>query len=146
MLTFKNTSIFDPLEQFELIKLGNTKILQVSLVFLFIYIYILIVNSGKFDFYGLKHKKFLVKCTLNFILNITKNSLRIKRQNMFIIIFLIFIYILICNCTALIPYTFTTTSSLVVTLYLARMLFSIKCICTIVQIYSYHEPQKGDTF
>jgi F-type H+-transporting ATPase subunit a len=54
---------------------------------------------------------------------IFKSNVHIKKKYMFFLIFLIFLYILFCNSIGLIPYTFTITSSLVVTFFVSAMFF-----------------------
>jgi F-type H+-transporting ATPase subunit a len=123
MRTFEYILMLDPLEQFDLTKLGNINILQSGLFFSCAYTYALVAKAKKSDFYDLKHKNLSMRCILDFIFNAIKGSLHIKRHNMLVGVGLTFIYILMCNCIGLVPYTFTNTSSLVVTFYLAIMLF-----------------------
>lgn len=57
--------------------------------------------------------------TYNLVKNIQKNNTSLKRKQYFTILFFLFIFILISNLVGLIPYSFTVTSSFIVTFFLA---------------------------
>lgn len=114
--------IFDPLEQFDIINVCNWQNNLESFT-LIIFLIIFILFNPYFDFYLLSNKNFFLVKAIDFIKGMIQNTLHIKKKYMFFFIFIIFMYILFCNCIGMIPYTFTVTSSLIVTFFLAATFF-----------------------
>jgi ATP synthase subunit 6 len=122
-LTFK-IKISSPLEQFEIFPIGvyfnNSAIFIIfslaALVFFFIYlnkIYLIIPNRWQR----------LIELPFNFIKNITIENINIVYQVYFPYIYLYFLVILSYNLFGMIPYSFTITSHLAITFYLALSAF-----------------------
>ena len=55
--------------------------------------------------------------------SIVKSNTSLKRNQYFSILFFLFIFILVSNLVGLVPYSFTSTSSFVITFFLALSYF-----------------------
>lgn len=119
-----------PLEQFELITLlfhrvglgivpGLNVISNLSIILFFNVVLIrtlfgFIFDKGQFNAWQL----FLIE-TYNLVKSILLSNIAIKRQQYFTTLLFLFVFILISNIMGLIPYSFTITSSFVITFFLA---------------------------
>jgi F-type H+-transporting ATPase subunit a len=119
---FVDTIIFDPLEQFDIVNYCTWSS-NITAFMLFIFLLFIFFSNSFSDFYLMSYKNYFIKKVINFVRVIVKSNVRIKKKYMFFLIFLIFLYILFCNSIGLIPYTFTITSSLVVTFFISAMFF-----------------------
>jgi F0F1-type ATP synthase membrane subunit a len=119
---FVNTNIFDPLEQFDIINYCTWSS-NISGLMLFLFLIFIFFSRNLSDFYLMSYKNYFIKKLFDFVRVIVKSNIRIKKRYMFFLILLIFIYILFSNSIGLIPYTFTITSSLIVTFFIASMFF-----------------------
>jgi F-type H+-transporting ATPase subunit a len=119
---FVPVSIFDPLEQFGVINYCSysSNVSTFALAVLFIIFFFL--NNFP-DVYLMRYKNFFIKKVFNFVRLIVNSNILIKKRYMFFLVLLIFMYILLSNIVGLIPYTFTVTSSLAVTFFIASMFF-----------------------
>ena len=128
--------IGSPLEQFiifNIITFENIKeniITNISLNFLIVFLFLIILffNLNSF-FYNFINKEFLVKKIIKFLKNIFVENVSIKKPYFFSIIVYIFSIIVLSNTLGLIPFCFTTTSSIIVT-------FSISLGCFINIIFT----------
>jgi F-type H+-transporting ATPase subunit a len=119
---FVHINIFDPLEQFDIVQYCSWSS-NISTFMLIIFLTIFFFSTSSSDFYLVTYKNFLIKKVFDFVKIVVKNNIHIKKKYMFFLIFLIFTYILFSNSVGLIPYTFTVTSSLVVTFFISSMFF-----------------------
>ena len=124
-----------PLDQFEIIALwfywtginipvGLTIITNLTIILWFNALVIrnlfaLIYDKGKFNSW----QYFLFEI-YNLVKSIIKSNTSLKRQQYFTILFFLFLFILISNIVGLIPYSFTTTSSFVITFFIALSHFN----------------------
>lgn len=131
-------NILHPLEQFEVMTLCHywvatctyvcyhyTVLTNVFLVLL-INLIILICFLEIFEYYTWEIKNvfyyILMEC-INLVKNILRNNLVMVRSPYFTMLFYLFMTIVISNLVGLLPYSFTITSSGVVTLFLAFIYF-----------------------
>jgi ATP synthase subunit 6 len=123
-----------PLDQFDIVAMKNTIarvglpqiIFIISTITMYgIILSIIIRNSLQFDNYTAKGNAYKKAILIMYIVvrNIIKNNLSLKRYAYFTILFFLFIFIFTSNMLGLIPYSFTLTSSFVITFYLASSHF-----------------------
>lgn len=133
-MTFPNIQnfliFFHPLDQFEIIVLFfywsgvvmpvGPAILTNLTVFLFLNVMFFrfllgfVYNRGTFNTW-----EFLLIESYALVKSIVKSNTSLKRNQYFSIFFFLFCYILLANIIGLIPYSFTVTSSFVVTFFIA---------------------------
>lgn len=131
MLSMLLTNIlFHPLDQFEIIVLAfywtgigmpvgatlltNLTIICALNVFLIRILLGTIFDKGNFNVWEL-----ILRECYNLVKSIIKSNTSLKRYQYFTILFFLFGFILLANLVGLIPYSFTITSSFVVTFFLA---------------------------
>ena len=117
---YSSINFIDPLEQFEVLALpligaGLTNLslllaLNITIMFLWFGTYTTQI-SNNYDF-TLRTLYYLVRAML-------KENLYIKKQQYFTVLFYLFFTILLANLAGMIPYSFTITSSFIVTFFLA---------------------------
>lgn len=131
--------IFNPLEQFEIYSLLNlyqSTILNTfglnlsitnsifflifSLIFFYFFVCCIYVNKG---FLKPTRFQYIFEIIYKFVLDMLIENINIKAQKYFTWIFTIFIFILLCNVSGMIPYTFTLTSHILITFWLALSVF-----------------------
>ena len=138
-LSLKWTSItsmiaFHPLDQFEmsvlffhwsgiLMPVGpaiitNLTIILLLNVFLFRILFAAIFDRGPFNVW-----EFLLIAIYDLVKSIVRSNTSLKRHQYFSLFFFLFCYILTANMVGLIPYSFTATSSFVITFFLALSYF-----------------------
>jgi ATP synthase subunit 6 len=119
---------FDPLEQFEIYEfcchsifatlITNLSIfMSLNAIFLVAVLH-LVYNKGQYNIWDL-----LVTSVYDLIKGILKSNTNLKRSQYFSILFFLFTFILLSNLAGLIPYSFTATSSFVITFFLAATHF-----------------------
>ena len=146
ILIFMNFNFFftSPLEQFQILPLipfyygvldftiTNSTIILV-LIFLFLFLLISnILKQKNFTFSIVPNRwQSTIEMMYTLILSLIKENIKSKRGPLFFpLVFSIFIFILSLNLIGLIPYSFTLTSHLVVTLALSLSIFiGINIIC-----------------
>ena len=143
----RNTSIFfvlstqdmnlffsHPLDQFELLPLffywsginmpiGASVITNLTVILLLNVFFIRLLFSTIFDRGNFNVWEFLMREIYDLVKSIVKSNTSLKRNQYFSILFYLFIFILVSNLVGLIPYSFTATSSFVITFFLALSYF-----------------------
>jgi len=125
---------FHPLDQFEMIVLffhwsgivmpvgpaiiTNLTIILLLNVCLFRILFGFVFNRGSFNVW-----EFLLAEIYDLVKSIVRSNTSLKRNQYFSLFFFLFCYILIANIVGLIPYSFTATSSFVITFFLALSYF-----------------------
>jgi ATP synthase subunit 6 len=120
---------FDPLEQFEILGFGgshsgfstlfsNLSIFMLLNAILLTAFLKLVYNRGTFNIWDL-----LLTSIYGLVKGILKSNINLKRSQYFSILFFLFTFIFLANLTGLIPYSFTATSSFVITFFLASTHF-----------------------
>jgi len=129
-----STLIFHPLDQFEMIVLffhwsgivmpvgpailTNLTVILLLNVFLFRILFSSIFDRGNFNVW-----EFLMVEIYDLVKSIVRSNTSLKRNQYFSLFFFLFCYILTANMVGLIPYSFTATSSFVITFFLALSYF-----------------------
>jgi len=127
--------ISSPLEQFHLIpiipmKLGSldftithsTLMMYIGIFAFLILLRILVLDNGR---YIVPNRwQVFVETTYDLCLGLVTDTINGgKGQKYFPIVFVLFLFVMVCNVTGMLPYSFTSTSHLSVTLGLAMMVF-----------------------
>lgn len=121
-----------PLAQFEIKKIVDLKIGNYDVSFTNSALFMVIATFCVIAFMLFStRKKSLIPSRLqlvseaiyNFVLNIVKGAIGDEGLKFFPLAFTLFTFVLFCNCFGLVPYTFTVTSQIVVTFYLAMLVF-----------------------
>lgn len=122
-----------PLEQFEIIIIKPFFVLNlfdfsitsltitVFLIFILIYFF-LIFGTYKITIIPNRFQ-LIIELIYLFIFDIIKEQSGIKAQNLFPLFFSIFLFVLLGNLIGLLPYSFTITSQIIITLSLSLFLF-----------------------
>jgi ATP synthase subunit 6 len=136
------SNFFSPLEQFQIIPLidlnlgpfdfsytNSSLIMTIGLLLFLMLLEILTIPKRSF-FMVPNRWQVLVEELYMTISNMVYNSIGKDNQNFFPFVFILFLFILISNLIGLIPYSFTMTSHLVVTLGLSTIVFiGVNIIC-----------------
>lgn len=116
----------DPLEQFEVLtaflSTGKFTITNLSIMLflnLVLYAIFILIFLQK----GYTNYHFIIENGYKLVKNIMRENLIIKRNVYFTIVFYLFFVIVFANLIGMIPYSFTVTSSFIVTFFLASMHF-----------------------
>jgi len=123
-----------PLDQFELLALffywsginmpvGASVITNLTIILLLNVFLIRLMFSTIFDRGNFNVWEFLMREIYDLVKSIVKSNTSLKRNQYFSILFFLFIFILVSNLVGLIPYSFTATSSFVITFFLALSYF-----------------------
>ena len=125
----KNININDPLEQFEIVRLTWQSFVCSHIITNFSIILALntFIISVFFSFFFKENAYniwlYIFKNIYEIVKSIIKNNTTLARYQYFSILFYLFTFILISNLAGLIPYSFTLTSSFIVTFFLASTHF-----------------------
>jgi ATP synthase subunit 6 len=129
-------TIFDPLEQFS-IEISAGYLSNIFFIFNYPYFihmpickmilfnFILVIFfmfSVKGIFISNKLQK-LILISFNFVVNIVKDSITIKKYSFVLLFYVIFIFIFLSNILGMIPYSMTITSHIILTLYFSLAFF-----------------------
>src|ERR1700722_8820371 len=98
--------------------LTNLTIILLLNVFLFRFLFGVIFDRGFFNMC-----EFLMIEIYELVKSIVRSNTSLKRNQYFSLFFFLFCYILTANMVGLIPYSFTATSSFVITFFLALSYF-----------------------
>lgn len=129
-----------PLEQFKLIALlpvnfltidfSITNIIVISFIILFFFITFLFlfkkyeVNSGFFYHYHVPNRiQFFIEVFNKISIQLVYSNLNKDGEKYYPYVSFLFVFILSCNLIGLVPYTFTLTSHLIITFFLAFSVF-----------------------
>lgn len=119
-------NLADPLEQFEVVSVlsinGESIFNNLALVLLG-NAFLLACMFGLFSA-GIKNNyDFVIFQLYQLVRSIVKENLYIRKQQYFTVVFYLFLTILFANLVGLLPYSFTVTSSFVLTFFLSMSYF-----------------------
>jgi F-type H+-transporting ATPase subunit a len=120
------TLINDPLEQFEVLNIFsyvNLLSLTNLAIILFFNLLLYTIFCALYLRKEYTNYHFIFDCIFKLIKNIVRENLTIKKNMYFTVLFYLFFIILLSNLVGMIPYSFTVTSSFIVTFFLASMHF-----------------------
>ncbi|MGI9391982.1 MAG: F0F1 ATP synthase subunit A [Parvibaculales bacterium] len=127
------THAFDPMHQFELKKifeLPQIGGLDISFTNSSLWMLIAIFSISLFMIFATRRKNIvptrlqsLAEIAYEFVANMVRDNVGTQGQKYFPFIFSLFMFVLFCNMLGMLPYSFTVTSHISVTLALAMMVF-----------------------
>jgi F-type H+-transporting ATPase subunit a len=115
----------DPLEQFDVLRLpllGCLGLTNLSLL-LFVNIVVMAVWFTAFAPYISNNYDFALRALYQLVRGVVKENLYVRKQQQFTVLFYLFFTLLLANLVGMIPFSFTITSSFVVTFFLAAAHF-----------------------
>ena len=123
----------NPMHQFQVYRLGpEIKLGNVDLSFTNSSLFMVISTSVilLFLFFGSKEKKIIpdkiqliAEMFYNFVAKMISDTAGSKAKPFFPFIFSLFMFVLLCNMVGMLPYSFTVTSHIIVTLIMALFIF-----------------------
>lgn len=117
---------FDPLEQFDVLSLSlpfiGGGLTNLSLLLGF-NIFLMAIWFASYRTHVVSNYDFALRALYQLVCSMVKENLYIRKQQYFSVLFYLFFTVLIANLVGMIPYSFTITSSFVVTFFLALMHF-----------------------
>ena len=111
----------DPLEQFEvtyLFSVGSAAFTNLALI-MALNIALMVAVFSSYNFNLTNNYDFAIRTVYQLVQAMVKENLYIKKQQYFSVLFYLFVTLLFANLIGLLPYSFTVTSSFVVTLFIA---------------------------
>lgn len=116
----------DPLEQFEVVSIyavdGTSYFNNLGLM-LFLNLCLTVALLAGFNMNLTNNYDFIIKSIYQLVQSMVKENLYIRKQQYFAVLFYLFTTLLLANLIGLLPYSFTVTSSFVVTLFISLMHF-----------------------
>jgi F-type H+-transporting ATPase subunit a len=116
----------DPLEQFEVVSLGsiNGESLFNNLgLILMLNVLLIAAFLNSYNLNLTNNYDFVIRSLYQLVQSMVKENLYIRKQQYFAVLFYLFMTLLFANLIGLLPYSFTVTSSFVVTLFISLMHF-----------------------
>lgn len=120
------TFIADPLEQFEVVSLGSINGLSLFNNLALILVLNLALISAFLGAYNpnlTNNYDFAARSVYQLVQSMVKENLYIRKQQYFAVLFYLFMTLLFANLIGLLPYSFTVTSSFIVTLFISLLHF-----------------------
>jgi ATP synthase subunit 6 len=135
--------LYSPLEQFKILpvislhlgnldfSLTNSSLLGLLIFFLFFTLVLSLIDKKSFSFSLVPNRwQAILEILYKAMLSMVTNNVGPRGQEFFPFVFSLFLFILLCNLGGLVPYSFTLTSHLIVTLSLALTVFiGLNIIC-----------------
>lgn len=122
----KNVVLNDPLEQFEvttILSVSGTSLFNNLGLILFLNFLLISAFLSAYNFNLTNNYDFATKSIYQLVQSIVKENLYIRKQQYFAVLFYLFVTLLFANLIGLLPYSFTVTSSFVVTLFISLLHF-----------------------
>jgi len=119
-LSLTTALVLDPLEQFEiLLIIKQVGLTNLAIIMLFIFLLAFSVLSSVATPVIKNVYAYFASVIYTLVKTIAKENLHLHRQQYFLMLFYLFITIFLSNLIGLIPYSFTPTSSFIMTFFLA---------------------------
>lgn len=113
----------DPLEQFDVLAILPSLHFTNLALLLALNLVVMASFLAAFRVAGRTTYDFVVRSLYQLVRSIAKENIYIRKQQYFSIIFFLFATLLLANLVGMLPYSFTITSSFVVTFFIALMHF-----------------------
>jgi ATP synthase subunit 6 len=118
-----NTPAFnDPLEQFEVVRVSGfsevTLLNSIAITWAAI-LTLFTISLALYSLKALNNYAYMIRGLYQLVCSIVRENLYIRKQQYFTVLFYLFGMLLLANLVGLLPFSFTATSSFVVTLFLA---------------------------
>lgn len=122
MLLSTNNFCLDPLEQFDVLSavpfMGSFALTNATLV-LAVNALIMAIFFNLYRLNGATNYDYVLSVMYNLVRSIVRENLYVHKQRYFNVVLYLFLTLLFANLVGMIPYSFTVTSSFVVTLFLS---------------------------
>ncbi len=122
MLLPTNTFCLDPLEQFDVLSvipfMGSFALTNATLI-LGVNAFIMGVFFNVYRLNGATNYDYVLTVLYNLVRSIVRENLYVRKQRYFNVVLYLFLTLLFANLVGMVPYSFTVTSSFVVTLSVA---------------------------
>lgn len=118
--------ICDPLEQFEVTSVysvGGTSLFDNLGLILLLNLFLMAAFLSAYDLNLTNNYDFATRSIYQLVQSMVKENLYIRKQQYFAVLFYLFVTLLFANLIGLLPYSFTVTSSFVVTLFISLLHF-----------------------
>jgi F0F1-type ATP synthase membrane subunit a len=124
--TSKVLSNSDPLQQFEVVTFPGLAFLEFTNLSFVLLLNVALAAAflASFNMNMTNNYDFATKSIYQLVQSMVKENLFIKKQQYFSVLFYLFITLLLANLIGLLPYSFTVTSSFIVTLFISMMHFA----------------------
>lgn len=124
--TLQQTLIVDPLEQFEttdVLAFGDLHVINNLGLIMLMNLVLMTAVFASYDLNLTNNYDFATKSIYQLVQSMVKENLYIRKQQYFAVLFYLFMTLLFANLIGLLPYSFTVTSSFIVTLFISLMHF-----------------------
>jgi len=114
--------MYDPLEQFEVVSVlsvGNVSFFNNLALILLFNVALIAALLGAYDFNVTNNYDFATRSLYKLVQSMVKENLYIRKQQYFAVLFYLFLTLLFANLVGLLPYSFTVTSSFIVTFFIS---------------------------
>lgn len=115
-----------PLDQFEVMSVysaGETILFNnLSLILLFNLV-VMAIFLNTYNFNQTNNYDFILRSLYQLVQSVVRANLYIRKQQYFSVIFYLFLTLFVANLVGLLPYSFTVTSSFIVTLFISLLHF-----------------------
>lgn len=120
------TIIFDPLEQFEttdVLTFGHLHVINNLGLIMLMNLILMVMVFASYDLNLTNNYDFATRSIYQLVQSMVKENLYIRKQQYFAVLFYLFMTLLFANLIGLLPYSFTITSSFIVTLFISLLHF-----------------------
>ena len=119
--------LLNPLEQFDVIIISNLyknfALTNFGIMMVFNFILVLFLFYSFKSVFNLNSIEFSVKLLFNFIKDVLKDNMSIKKYSFIFLFYFVFLFILVSNLIGMTPYSITITSHLIFTLFYSLSFF-----------------------
>jgi F-type H+-transporting ATPase subunit a len=119
--------LLNPLEQFDVIIISNLyknfALTNFGIMMVFNFILVLFLFYSFKSVFNLNSIEFFVKLLFNFIKDVLKDNMSIKKYSFIFLFYFVFLFILVSNLIGMTPYSITITSHLIFTLFYSLSFF-----------------------
>jgi F0F1-type ATP synthase membrane subunit a len=126
ILIAPTTALFDPLEQFEttnVLAIGNLYVINNLGLIMLMNLILMFIIFASYDLNLTNNYDFATRSVYQLVQSMVKENLYIRKQQYFAVLFYLFMTLLLANLIGLLPYSFTVTSSFIVTLFISLLHF-----------------------
>jgi F-type H+-transporting ATPase subunit a len=117
---------FDPLEQFEVVStlsIGGAILFNNLALIMAANVALMAAFLGSHDFNLTNNYDYVTRSIYQLVRSMVKENLYIKKQQYFSVLFYLFVTLLLANLFGLLPFSFTLTSSFILTFFLSLLHF-----------------------
>ena len=117
----------NPLEQFDVIIIStlykNFAFTNFTFMMMINFLIVIFLFKSFQSVFSLNSLEYIIKLSFNFIKDVLKNNISIKKYSFIFLFYFVFLFILISNLMGMTPYSITITSHLIFTLFYSLAFF-----------------------